>query len=294
MNIIFQISGGLGKCIMATAVCEAIKKQYPDSRLIVVSGYPDVFLNSPDVHRSYGFNNISYFYEEYIEDQKDVMVFAHDPYLETEHIKQEQHLIQTWCDMFGIDYNGELPRINLTDRERSFFGNKYISDKPIFILHPNGGAQTDLKYSWARDIPRHVVNAVIEEFKNEYNIVHIKRDDQLGYDFTTPVSDSFRALTVLISMSQKRLMIDSFSQHTAFSLNLPSTVCWIANKPEVFGYNIHDNIISNPFTLKPELRNSFLGKFNISGDLLEFPYNNEFEIFNTDQIINSLKNQTNG
>jgi hypothetical protein len=47
MNIIFQISGGIGKCVMATAVCEAIKKQYPDSRLIVVSGYADVFLNNP-------------------------------------------------------------------------------------------------------------------------------------------------------------------------------------------------------------------------------------------------------
>ena len=46
MNIIFQINGGLGKCIMATAVCAAIKKKYPKSNLIVISAYSDVFLNN--------------------------------------------------------------------------------------------------------------------------------------------------------------------------------------------------------------------------------------------------------
>jgi hypothetical protein len=66
-------------------------------------------------------------------------------------------------------------------------------------------------------------------------------------------------------------------------------VCWIANKPEVFGYEIHNNIVSNPFTVKPELRNSFLHKFNIQGDLMEFPYESEAEIFNSDVVITAIK-----
>jgi hypothetical protein len=85
--------------------------------------------------------------------------------------------------------------------------------------------------------------------------------------------------------------MDSFAQHVAAGLGLASTVCWIANKPEVFGYEVHDNIVHNPFTKKPELRNSFLGKFNIGGDLLEFPYNSENEIFNSQAIIDSIKKQ---
>jgi len=72
---------------------------------------------------------------------------------------------------------------------------------------------------------------------------------------------------------------------------MSSTVCWITNKPEVFGYDLHDNIKSNPFTIKPELKSSYLQKFNIGGDLLEFPYNSEKEIFNVDEIINSIKKQ---
>jgi len=207
MNIVLQISGGIGKCIMATAVCEAIKKQYPDSKLIVVSAYSDVFLNNPHVSRAYNFGDMNYFYEEYIKDKKDFKVFAHDPYFQTEYLYQDQHLIKTW-----------------------FFEQKFHSDKPILLLQTNGGADQNLKYSWARDLPANNVIDVIEAFKDNYNITHIKREDQPGYPNTYPVTDTFRALVVLISLSSKRLLIDSFGQHVAASLGLPSTVCWIANK----------------------------------------------------------------
>jgi hypothetical protein len=287
MNIIFQINGGIGKCVIATAVCEAIKKQYPDSKLIVVSGYPDVFLNNPYVNRAYNFGGMSYFYEENIED-KEVLILAHDPYLTAEHIQYKEHLIETWCRIYNIEYNNEQPKIYLTDRERTFFGQKFSSDKPIFLIQTSGGGESELKYSWARDIPYNLMVNVISAFKDEFNIIHIKREDQVSYDHTIPVTDTFRALAVLIEMSDKRFFMDSFAQHTAAALNKPSTVLWIANKPNVFGYKIHNNIVSSPFTLKPELRNSYLSKFNIGGDLVEFPYNNENEIFNINDVLKSL------
>lgn len=290
MNIIFQINGGIGKCVMATAVLEAVKKKYPDSKIIVVSGYADVFLNNPHVYRSYQYGGISYFYNEFIEGQ-EYKIMAHDPYVQTEYVEQKEHLIKTWCEMNGVPYSGEQPKLYLTDREKKFFGQKFTSDRPILLLQTNGGAQTEHKYSWARDIPSTVAVKVIEHFRQEYNIVHIRRDDQNQFDGTFGVSDTFRALAVLISMSNKRLLIDSFSQHVAASMGLKSTVCWIANSPKVFGYDVHDNIVANPFTNKPELRNSYFGKFNIAGDLLEFPYNNEDEIFDVDKIIKSIEKQ---
>jgi hypothetical protein len=287
MNIIFQISGGLGKCIMATAVCSAIKKKYPEANLIVVSAYADVFLNNPNVHRSYNFGGMSYFYDEFVDD-KEFKAFAHDPYLETAHIKQNEHLIKTWCEMFNVPYNGETPEIFLTQREIKFFQNKFVADKPIMVIQTNGGGQTEHKYSWARDIPSPAVVKVIEHFKEDYYIAHIRREDQLGYENTIPVTDTFRGLCALINFSAKRLLIDSFAQHAAAALGLPSTVCWVANKPKVFGYDLHDNIVANAFTNKPELRSAYLSKFNIAGDLIEFPYNSEDEIFDADVIIESL------
>jgi hypothetical protein len=255
-----------------------------------MSGYPEVFINNPFVYRSFSFGMTQYFYEDFIEG-KEFKVFAHDPYVQTEHLMQNEHLSHTWTRMFGVPTPEDVtPKLYLTDRERKFFGQKFTSDKPILLLQTNGGAPgQELKYSWARDIPSYVVENVIHEFKNDYNIVHIRREDQIGYDFTTPITDNFRALAVLIELSSKRLLMDSFGHHAAAAMNKPSTVLWVCNKPEVFGYNVHDNIVCNPFTKKPELRNAYLQKFDISGNLLEFPYNNEKEIFNVDQIIASLK-----
>ena len=155
-------------------------------------------------------------------------------------------------------------------------------------MQTNGGGESEQKYSWARDIPSYVVENIIYKFKDEYNIVHIRRDDQPQYDGTFGVSDTFRALLVLIQMSDKRLLMDSFGQHAAAALNKPSTVLWICNSPKVFGYDIHTNIQANAETATPELRNSYLNKYNISGDPIEFPYEKETDIFNVEQIIKSI------
>lgn len=288
MNIIFQINGGIGKVIASTAVCASIKTKYPDCKLIVVSGYPDVFLGNPNVDRAYGFGQQAYFYKEYIENQ-EVLVFAHDPYLETKHIKQEEHLIETWCKLYDLPITKTVGELFLTKREIDFFSKKFVSDKPILLLQTNGGTESDVKYSWARDIPSYVVENIIHEFKEQYNIVHIRREDQIKYDTTFSVTDTFRALVVLINLSDKRLMMDSFGQHAAAALNKPSTVLWVVNSPKVFGYDIHTNITANPETTSSELRNSYLNKYNISGELIEFPYKNESEIFNVNDVIKSLK-----
>jgi ADP-heptose:LPS heptosyltransferase len=290
MNIIFTINGGMGKCVMATAVCSAIKTKYPKANLIVVSGYPEVFVNNPNVSRAFQHGNLSYFYDNYIRNQK-VLVFANDPYLTTEHINQKEHLIETWCNMFDIPFSGEKPEIFLNAREQKYFGSQYITEKPILLIQANGGSATPLKYSWARDLPFDLTQSIIDKFANEYHVITIGREDQAKYQNATPITADFRALCVLISMSSKRLLIDSFAQHVAAAFNLKSTVCWIANKPEVFGYDVHDNISSNQFTIKPETKNSFLTEFNIQGDLLEFPYKGEHEVFDEKAIIQSLKGE---
>ena len=280
----------MGKSIIATAVCEVIKKQYANDKLIVVTAYPDVFLNNPNVDRVFSFNDLSYFYDDYI-NEKDFKILAHDPYFETSHITQDKHLIVTWCEMFNIKYNGEQPKIYLTDREVQYLSKKFISDKPILLLQTNGGANLDMKYSWARDIPYSTANIIVDYFKNDYKIFHICRDEQIKLENTISVTDNFRSLAVLILISNKRLLIDSFAQHAAAALNVKASVCWIANKPNVFGYEIHDNILANEFTVKPELKKSYLMKFNIGGDLNEFPYRNESEIFNVNKIIESINKQ---
>jgi len=290
MNIIFSINGGMGKSIFATAVCKAIKKKYPESKLIVVTGYPDVFLNLAYVDMAFNHNQETYFYEKYIQGQ-DIKLFAQEPYFITEHIQQSEHIIQSWCRLCDVPYNGERPEVILTEREIVYFSQKYYSDKPIMVIQSNGGGQQDLKYSWARDIPMCVVQTVIQQYSPQYNIFHIRREDQISYENTIPVHESYKGIAVLLARSQKRLLMDSFCQHLTAALNIKSTVLWIANSPTVFGYNLHDNILCNPETKKPDLRNAQFTKYNIVGALHEFPYERDTEIFNIDRVLQSIDSQ---
>lgn len=295
-NILFRINGGIGKCIMATAVLSAIKKKYRKDNIIVISGYPDVFLNHSAVYKHFNFGNTPYFYRDFV-DKKEFKAFFHDPYEETVFYQQKESLIKTWCEMFGITYNGEMPNIHLTQRETEFFTNDIMAElnqhgltkKPILVMQTNGGAENQpTKYSWARDIPGSLAVNIIEQLKEEYTIIHLRRNDQPTYKDAIPFQAIFRKIVVLLQLSQKRLLIDSFAQHACAALNLPSVVCWIANKPEVFGYKLHKNILPNKWTAKPELKNSFMQPFNIIGDPLEFPYKNETDIFDAETILEAL------
>jgi hypothetical protein len=288
-NILFQINGGIGKCIAATAVCSAIKKKYPESQLIVVSGYPEVFINNPNVEKSFAFGSVSYFYQDYIDGQ-EIEIFCHDPYFATDYVKQRKHVIEIWCELYNLPYNGELPEFFLTQRELESFQRQIVQvDKPIMMLQSNGGGDTGRKYSWARDLPVSVTQAVIQHFKDQYAIFHVRRDDQLAFADTLQITaQSIRQIVAISLLSEKRLVIDSFMQHAMAALRLPSVACWVVNSPKVFGYSMHKDILANPFTTKPEIRNAYLAQFDIGGNEVEFPYNNESEIFNVDDIIQAL------
>lgn len=291
MNIIFQIEGGLGKSIMATAIVKVIKKHYKDSNLIVVTAYPDVFLNNPYVNECFKIEQIGGFYLKYIKGQ-ECKIFVEDPYRNSLFLTEKEHLLQTWCKIYGLSYNNEQPQLYLTQPEIDYFQPFYNVEKPILAIQPNGGPQGQgFNYSWTRDIPVPVINDIIQHYKEKYTIVHIKRQDQYTYPDTLSALDGFRSIAILLHLSKKRLLIDSFTQHLSAAMGIKSTVCWVTTKPKIFGYGLHDNIQSNPFTKEPQIQNSIYQPFNLSQDVSSIPYNDLKEVFDTDKIIKSINKQ---
>jgi ADP-heptose:LPS heptosyltransferase len=288
-NVIFQIDGGIGKSIMATAVLKAIRKQYKKSNIIVVTGYPDVFISNPNVNKVLGFDQLSGIYSKEVMN-KDAKVFVSDPYHTSDYITESGHLIKIWCESFGVEYNGEMPELFLLKAEKEYFEPFYRLDKPILAIQPNGGAiNQPLKYSWTRDIPAPIVEQVVEHFKNDYAILHIKREDQIMYTNTLQALDTFRSIAILLSMSKKRLLIDSSAMHIATALNLPSTVAWVGTNPNVFGYEMHKNILANKPTRESNFQHPHYQKYLLYQDISTIPYNDLNEVFDAVKIINSLK-----
>lgn len=283
MNIIFQINGGLGKSVMATSVCKSIKAKYPDSNLIVISGYPDVFINNPYVDKCFRHNEIKYFYNDYIVG-KEFLFLGQEPYQTNEYVHNEKNLIDIWCELYNLpvlQYHGEL---YLTKREFDFYSRKHDFKNPILALQTNGSSE--LPYNWGRDIPSSFVKKIISKYES-YNIYHIRNENQVTYEGTIPFTDNIRAVAVLISLSQKRIFMDSSCQHIAAALGLSSTVLWVTTSPKVFGYESNNNLIAAPETKPTSLANSFINKYELVPNLTDFPYNDESEIF-TDDILNQL------
>ena len=290
MNIFFLIEGGLGKNIMATAVLKALKKKHNKANIHVVTAYPDVFLNNPNVFKVHDANNTGNFYETYVHGTKNKILVS-DPYRENAYLNKEKHVIKIWCEMYGLKYNGETPEIFLSQPEVDYYLPFYQKiDKPIMVIQPNGGpTNQNFNYSWTRDIPEPVVNRVIQEFKDEYAIVHIKRKDQTSYPGAMEAMDGFRSIAVLLSISKKRLLIDSFTQHLCKALSLPSTVCWVTTSPKMFGYNLHNNIEAEPFNKAVNYTNKLFEPFLLAEDIGSLPYQQLDNVFNVGKIISSLR-----
>ena len=291
MNVIFQIDGGLGKSIMATSVLKAIKKQYSKANIIVVSSYPDVFIGNPNVNKVLTHETMSGIYEKYIMG-KEAKVFVTDPYTTSSYITEEKHLIQLWCEMYGLNYDGEKPELFISKAEKQYFESFYKLDKPIMVIQPHGGAiNQPLKYGWTRDIPQPIMQDIINHYAKDYAILHVKREDQIIYENTFQALDSFRSIAVLLSMSKKRLLIDSSVMHIATALNLPSVVTWVGTNPKVFGFDIHNNIMANEPTKKPDLNHPHYSKYLLFQDISSIPYNDLYEEFDIQKIVNAIDQQ---
>jgi hypothetical protein len=107
--VILHSEGGHGKQVMATAVCRAIKKKYPERKLIVVTAWDGPFYYNKDVWRFYTFGQMQYFFDDYI--KADTIIMRQEVYHTEDHILQRKHLVKSWCDMYDIPFDGELPKI---------------------------------------------------------------------------------------------------------------------------------------------------------------------------------------
>jgi len=294
-SAIFHIEGGIGKHIAATAVIECYNHNNPDIPITVVSAWPEVFLNNPYVDRAYKIGGTPHFYRDFIY-QKDTKIFAQEPYKQTSHILQTKGLIDTWCTMIDLQYNGEQPNLHFNFREEELGSILFTNptNKPVLIFQPFGGPGSkhqDTPYSWTRDIHPRIAQQLVDKLNEKYYIVHI------CYDFHTQLQNVHRIDGILqkkvlfsaLKQSSARLLVDSSLQHAAAAMNLPSTVVWIATNPKVFGYDIHKNMtpVFNQKYAEGTV-DSYLYDYNFTGAIHECPYASPYEIFDVQAILNTL------
>ena len=291
--VIFNPEGGLGKIIASTAVLKFIQEKYPDYKIIVLTPWAEIFLNNPRVHRVYKSGNTPYFYKDYLEGRESI-VLKGEPYFNTGHLYNKQHLIKSWCELHDLPFDGNVkPEIYFNAAEIQFYANNLQSDKPILALQTNGGPFDDAKqYSWTRDLPHEQSQILVNELSKIFKILHICRRNAPQFQGVERVDDvpNKRTFLLLLLKTQKRILIDSCLQHAAAALDLPSTVCWVGTSPKVFGYDMHTNVV--PVKPKKEecggnMIDSLFFDYDFNGPEYEYPYDG-FDIFNLQEIFDSV------
>ncbi len=288
--IIFESQGGHGKHIQATAVIRAIKKQYPERKIIWVAAWDGPAFYNPNVWRFYTFGQMQYFATDFL--NEDTIIMKHDPYGETNHILRKEHLTETWCKMFNVKYDGYKPELYLNPRELEIARDKIKPDnRPIMLLQTHGGAPQSQysKKSWYRDMPIEIAQKLVNYFSKSYRILHIKTPEQLVLQGVEPLTLPYRELYAVFPLSTKRLFIDSFAQHTAAALGLQSTVVWIGNDPKVFGYPEHINVLPSANIVRQFNKFNYL-QDDISGQVQSFPYDT-VNVFDINKIIEAVNKQ---
>lgn len=294
---IFHLQGGIGKHVAATAVAKAIKNNFPDRKLIVVCAYPDIFINLSFVDRVFLLGGTQYFYQEYIQN-KDSLIFHHEPYYTTNHIHKRKRLIENWCEMHQLKFDNERPEVKFNKLQWDLSRKFWLRKKPIMVIHTSGGPMTtDAKpYSWTRDMPPELAQELVDYYKKDYHIYQVTKMNSPKLEgaehvfATQQQSLSLMEFFSILLHSKKRILIDSSLQHAAAALRKKSTVLWNGTSPKVFGYDVHDNICTDvPYDFK--LPGSYLFDFDFNGNEIEYPYTDDVKLFDINKIIESVNNQ---
>jgi hypothetical protein len=247
-NLLLHINGGLGKVIMATAVIRSYKKANPNSKIIVVSGYPEVFVNNPDVYKNFPYQT-PYLWQDYY-GNPDWKVSAHDPYMEDSWIKNERkHLISTWCDLLGVPCLQHSPLLFFSAPEVDELQAMIKVDKPLLVVQSTGGAHPASR-SWTRNPPMSEFDDYLGTFMETHFILHLCLSETPVLRNCHQRVDNLnrRQAMALVHYSMEFIGIDSYGMHARMANPMagPTTIFFpLAESVDRLGYkkNGWNNIV---------------------------------------------------
>lgn len=267
-KFLLHIQGGIGKCIMATAVIRSYKKANPGQEILVISGYPEVFVNNPDVSRNLSFNT-PYLWKDYYS-QPDVRIYAGDPYFSSSWIKnEEKHLIDIWCEEIGVPSVQKTPLLFFSGPEVDELQKMIQTDKPLVVVQSTGGANAAAR-AWSRNPPTVEFDEFLGTYKDTHFVVHLCVPETPPLQNVHQRIDNLnrRQAIMLIHYCNEFVGIDSFGMHArAANPNTRSTTIFLplAESVKRLGYDKFRNI-----TPRAEVQNALKNSQDYFANIFKF------------------------
>jgi len=309
-HIIFVAEGGIGKVLCSTAVVKRLSESFPDKKIIVITGYPDIFLYNPSVYKCFNFGNPLYFYDDYVNPES--FVIKVEPYTEYDYMFRSTHIIDTWCRMIGIDRNGAMPEMFYMDNELAA-AEAYVEKisqagkKKFVMLQWIGGIIPQEKSDLAmidvlgRMHRRALPKAVAQKLANKLitrdyvvgSVQHPNFPDIQGTEKLFFHNAPVRGVIALLKYSEGFIGIDSFIHHAAAIFNTPGVVIWGGTSPKKLGYdcqrNLTKEVCNTPYCHRPD---SYVFDATSIGSIWNCPYNTKCLQYDADEIIKAYEETT--
>ena len=305
-NIVFFSEGGIGKCIASTAVIRAIKKAHPTKNIIVVAGCPEIYMNNPNVKRSFHFQNALNFFEDWITDE--TIILKSEPYMHYDYIQKKRHVVDCWCEQVGVPFDGAEPDIffipSELDAAKIFtdeLTNQGKSDLVMFqwvggqVPDPNNqkSFKDKLAGMYRRAMPKDQAQAIVDYFYNERGATVINVGHSNFPQLKNCKNPQLPIRVIISLLTQVKLFvgIDSFIQHAAAShqINKKGVVIWGGTSKICLGYDLHKNLeviaCPTPACHRP---NSYLMDVQINGQMWDCPYGEPCMKRTIDEVISAV------
>jgi len=254
---------------MFTAVLRNYKLAHPDDKCVVVSGYPEVFVNNPDVERFFPFAQ-GYLWQDYY-GNPDWKVIATDPYLENEWIKNhDKHLIQVWSEMLGVPYVVKESQMWFSSAEVDEINSMVITDKPVMFVQSTGGSNPAAR-SWTRNAPQPELEEFLAKFTDHYRL-HVAMPGTPVLQNVDQRVETFsrRQCLLLAYYCSSAVLIDSYGLHCRSGCPFPQKTYVFFPLTEMrhrVGYNKEGHEYILP---RPEIQEMLKTHSDYYGTLLKF------------------------
>jgi hypothetical protein len=306
MDYVLEITGGIGKHVMATSLIKWLNEKYPKKKITIVSAYPEIFEYNPRVHRNLHITQ-PYLFEDYIKGRD---FRKGNPYelQEFYRAKNKKHLMEIFPKAYLFNRLNEQPEseIYLTKGEE-MDGQMYCQQNgPLITLQALGGLPPGMSPnrmkvdSSQRDMPQKVAYKVTEMLlRNGFKVLQLRSKVEPIIPGCLQLDLPFRNIIPIVKNAVAHVGIDSSWMHVAGCFKKPMLTFWGGTHKDSFGYfhegSFHAHTINamhgRPYFAVHDI--SAMYPYKTKEDGFEFDYSEREIELHVQKLIDHLKGKVN-
>ena len=247
----YIIEGGIGKQVAFTAIIDALVKKDKE-KIQIHSPYVDVFGGNTNVKFALDAHTIPH-HDKRILDSQNICYC--EPY-KTNFIKGEQHIIQSYCKLFGVKYDEKMRPKMFTDHYKND-AKRIAGDDDFIVVQFTGGQAPagfnpqnnylgggDPTRNYNQFLAQKVIDRIVEKYE-DLKILNFSLPNEPEYKKTErPELIPFAQWHEILKLSNCKgfISVDSCLNHFARSAGRKGVVIWGGTRWTQFGYKQNINI----------------------------------------------------